>query len=224
MRLVLEKKRGIYVRLKDLEIALQSIERDTEFDVGLEQYPTPPNIAASILFAAHIENSDIQNKVVCDLGCGDGIFALGAALLGAKRVIGVDVQSKALKVSRKNALMLGTGGTTDWVLADVTSFGIIDTVDTVVSNPPFGTKRRGADLRFLSKAISIAKVIYSLHLAGEKNRIFLEGAIEALGGVVTQIETFEFPIGKIYEFHKKEQHLIGVDLYRIVVGERETNG
>ncbi|NHJ13966.1 MAG: methyltransferase domain-containing protein [Candidatus Thorarchaeota archaeon] len=205
-------------------MALQSIERIKEFDVALEQYPTPANIAASILFAAHIENGDIQNKTVCDLGCGDGIFALGAALLGAEKTIGIDVQSKALKVSRKNTIMLGTDGTTDWVLADVASFEVRDVVDTVVSNPPFGTKKRGADLRFLSKAVSIAKVIYSLHLAGDKNRIFLEGAIKALGGVVTQIETFEFPIGRIYEFHKKEQHLIGVDLYRIIVGERETNG
>jgi putative methylase len=216
--------RGVCVRLKDLEMALQSIERIKEFDVALEQYPTPANIAASILFAAHIENGDIRNKIVCDLGCGDGIFALGAALLGAEKTIGIDVQSKALKVSRKNTAMLGTDGTTDWVLADVASFEVRDVVDTVVSNPPFGTKKRGADLRFLSKAVSIAKVIYSLHLAGEKNRIFLEGSIRALGGVVTQIETFEFPIGRIYDFHKKEQHLIGVDLYRIIVGERETNG
>ncbi|MFW9966626.1 MAG: METTL5 family protein [Candidatus Thorarchaeota archaeon] len=203
------------MRLRDLEIMLQSIERMEEYEVSLEQYPTPANIAATVLFAAHIEHDDIRHKTICDLGCGDGIFAVGAALLGASCVIGLDVQSKALKVSRRNSASLGTDDTTDWVLGDVTSFEVLGTIDTVVTNPPFGVKKRGADLRFLRKAISIAKVTYSMHLAGEKNRAFLESTIEDLGGRITQVETFEFPIPRIYEFHRKQKHLVGVDLYRI---------
>jgi putative methylase len=194
---------------------LQSIERMEEYEVSLEQYPTPANIAAAVLFAAHIEHDDIRHRTICDLGCGDGIFAVGAALLGASRVIGLDVQSKALKVSRRNSASLGTDDTTDWVLGDVASFEVLGPIDTVVTNPPFGVKKRGADLRFLTKAISIAKVTYSMHLAGEKNRAFLESTIEDLGGRITQVETFEFPIPRIYEFHKKQKHLVGVDLYRI---------
>ena len=206
----------INLRLRDLEIALQSIERLKDLDVSLEQYPTPANVAASILFAAHMEHDDIHGKVVIDLGCGDGIFAIGSALLGAKQVIGIDVESKALKASRRNSALLGTEGATDWILADVSSFELRESIDTVVSNPPFGVKKRGADLRFLKTAISIARVTYSLHLAGEKNRTFLKRAIGDLGGVVKAIETFEFPVGRIYEFHKKEQHLVGVDIYRII--------
>ncbi len=194
---------------------LQSIERMGEYEVSLEQYPTPANIAAAVLFAAHIEHDDIRHKTICDLGCGDGIFAIGAALLGASCVIGLDVQSKALKVSRRNSASLGTDDTTDWVLGDVASFEVLGPIDTVVTNPPFGVKKRGADLRFLTKAISIAKVTYSMHLAGEKNRAFLESTIEDLGGRITQVETFEFPIPRIYEFHRKQKHLVGVDLYRI---------
>jgi putative methylase len=194
---------------------LQSIERMEEYEVSLEQYPTPANIAAAVLFAAHIEHDDIRHRTICDLGCGDGIFAVGAALLGASRVIGLDVQSKALKVSRRNSASLGTDDTPDWVLGAVASFEVLGPIDTVVTNPPFGVKKRGADLRFLTKAISIAKVTYSMHLAGEKNRAFLESTIEDLGGRITQVETFEFPIPRIYEFHKKQKHLVGVDLYRI---------
>ncbi len=214
----------VVLRLRDLELALQSIERMQDLDVSLEQYPTPANVAASILFAAHMEHDDIHGKVVCDLGCGDGIFAIGSALLGAKRVIGVDVESKALKASRRNSALLGTEGATDWILADVSSFKVKEPIDTVVSNPPFGVKKRGADLRFLKTALSIASVTYSLHLAGEKNRTFLKRAVDDLGGVVKAIETFEFPIGRIYEFHKKERHLIGVDIYRIVRKKCDSNG
>ena len=82
-------------------MALESIQRTDEYDVKLEQYPTPANIVSAILFSAQMEHGDITDKTVFDLGCGDGIFALGAALLGARRVVGIDVQSKALKASHE---------------------------------------------------------------------------------------------------------------------------
>jgi putative methylase len=204
-------------------MALESIKRVDELDVSLEQYPTPASIAAAILYSAEMENHDITDKTVCDLGCGDGIFAIGAALLGAMRVIGVDVQSKSLKVSQQNARMLSVEGTTDWILGDVSSLEMRRRVDTVVTNPPFGVKTRGADLKFLRKALSIAGVTYSIHLAGNKNRAFLKQTIEGLGGNLTQVETFQFPIRRLYEFHHKEKHFINVDLYRIQV-RHEPNG
>jgi putative methylase len=212
------------VRLRDLEITLESIQRSGEYEVSLEQYPTPSIIASAILFAAQMEHGDVTDKTVIDLGCGDGIFAIGAALLGAQRVIGIDVQSKALKVSQMNSRLLGTEDTVDWVLGDVSSLQLHGLVDTVVSNPPFGVKKRGADLRFLKKAISIADVTYSIHLAGDKNRIFLEKEVENLGARVTQIETFQFPIGKLFDYHRKQVHMVDVDLYRICSKECEQNG
>jgi len=208
------------MRLRDLEIALEATERRSEREVRLEDYPTPATIAAAIIYAAQMEHGDIVDKVVCDLGCGDGVFALGAALMGARRVIGVDIQSKALKVCQRNSKLLGTDGTTDWVLGEVSSLEFRETIDTVVSNPPFGVKKRGADLVFLRKALSIARVTYSIHLAGEKNRQFLTRNIEKLGGIVTQVETFEFPIRRLFEFHRKERHMTRVDLYRIEMKER----
>ncbi|MBY8997027.1 MAG: 50S ribosomal protein L11 methyltransferase [Candidatus Thorarchaeota archaeon] len=209
------------MRLRDLEITLESMKRLEEYNVSLEQYPTPAPIVASVLYAAQMEHRDITDRTVCDLGCGDGIFAIGAALLGASKAIGVDVQSKALKASQMNSRLLGIEDTVDWVLGDVTSFHLCCPIDTVVSNPPFGVKNRGADLRFLKTAISIADVIYSMHLAGDKNRVFLSNEIEKLGATVTQLETFQFPIGRLFEYHKKPKHLVDVDLYRICVKERE---
>ncbi|TFF92369.1 methyltransferase domain-containing protein [Candidatus Thorarchaeota archaeon] len=209
------------MRLRDLEMRLETIERVDSMDVSFEYYPTPATIVANILFAAEMEHGDIVGKTVCDLGCGDGIFALGASLLGAERVIGIDVQSKALKASRRNARLLGTEFNTDWVLGDVSSLKMRGNVDTVVSNPPFGVKKRGADLTFLRTALSIASITYSIHLAGEKNRVFLQQAIDDLGGTVTQIENFPFPIPRLYEFHRKEKHVISVDLYRIRMNDGE---
>ncbi|MFX1559443.1 MAG: METTL5 family protein [Promethearchaeota archaeon] len=209
------------MRLRDLEIALESIQRLDEYSVSLEQYPTPAPIVASVLYAAEMEHNDITNRTVFDLGCGDGIFAIGAALLGANKVIGIDAQSKALKASQMNSRLLGIEDSVDWILGDVSSLQLRCPIDTVVSNPPFGVKNRGADLRFLKTAISIADVIYSMHLAGDKNRAFLSKEIEQLGAAVTQLETFQFPIGRLFEYHKKSKHLVDVDLYRICVKERE---
>ncbi len=206
------------IRLKELEMLLQSLQGLSDLSASLEQYPTPPNIAATILFAAQVEHGDITGKTVLDLGCGNGIFAIGAALLGAQRAIGIDIQSTALKVARQNSILLGTVDITDWVLGDVTTLVLTKHIDTVVTNPPFGVKKRGADMAFLRTALSVADVVYSIHLSGEKNRTFLKSAIEALGGTVTQIETFEFPIGRLYNFHTKEKHHTRVDLYRIYNG------
>ncbi|MFW9811282.1 MAG: METTL5 family protein [Candidatus Thorarchaeota archaeon] len=207
------------MRLRDLEMALESMKRLDGYDVSLEQYPTPAPIAAAVLYAAQMEHNDIKDKTVCDLGCGNGIFAIGAALLGANRAIGIDVQSKALKASQMNSRSLGTEDTVDWILGDVSSLQLQCPVDTVVSNPPFGVKKRGADLRFLKKAISIADVIYSMHLAGDKNRTFLKNEIEKLGGRIAQLEKFQFPIGRLFEYHKKPKHMVDVDLYRICTNE-----
>ncbi len=209
------------MRLRELEIALQSIHRFDAYDIStfkLESYPTPANIAAAILFSAEMDHDDIDGKDVCDFGCGDGIFAHGAALLGASRVIGIDLDSKALSVAQKNSSVHGTEGSTSFVLADVASLVLREPIDTLFQNPPFGVRKRGADVEFLRKAISIARVIYSIHLAGPdgKNRAFLREKIEELGGSVTQIETFQFPIKAIYDRHTKPKHLINVDLYRIL--------
>jgi predicted RNA methylase len=60
-----------------------------------------------------------------------------------------------------------------------------------------------------------------MHLAGDKNRVFLSKEIEKLGATVTELETFQFPIGRLFKYHKKSKHLVDVDLYRICVKERE---
>ena len=50
---------------------------------------------------------------VLDMGCGSGILAIGALLLGAKSAIGADVEKNAVKESRENAEINGVGGRFD---------------------------------------------------------------------------------------------------------------
>ena len=90
------------MKKKDLEIALERVRPFTDPDPALEQYPTPATIAADILFSAY-SAGDIQGMKVMDLGCGTGIFSIGAALLGAGMVVGYDISESALEIARENA-------------------------------------------------------------------------------------------------------------------------
>ncbi|MGH8434112.1 MAG: 50S ribosomal protein L11 methyltransferase, partial [Pseudomonas sp.] len=50
-----------------------------------------------------LDGQDLQGCTVLDFGCGSGILAIAALLLGAKRAIGTDIDPQALEASRDNA-------------------------------------------------------------------------------------------------------------------------
>ncbi|MDG1688168.1 MAG: 50S ribosomal protein L11 methyltransferase [Gammaproteobacteria bacterium] len=50
-----------------------------------------------------LDRAQVKDKVVIDYGCGSGILAIAAALLGAKQVIGVDIDPQALEATQANA-------------------------------------------------------------------------------------------------------------------------
>ena len=49
-----------------------------------------------------LAENDVTDKVVIDYGCGSGILAMVAALLGAKQVYAVDIDEQALQAAREN--------------------------------------------------------------------------------------------------------------------------
>jgi len=50
-----------------------------------------------------LDGLDLQDKTVVDFGCGSGILSLAALKLGAKKVIGIDIDPQALQASLANA-------------------------------------------------------------------------------------------------------------------------
>jgi ribosomal protein L11 methyltransferase len=50
-----------------------------------------------------LDSLDLRGKTVVDFGCGSGILAIAALKLGAKRVVGVDIDPQALLASKDNA-------------------------------------------------------------------------------------------------------------------------
>ena len=196
------------MRKRELEIKLQGLRRYVPEHPALEQYETPASIAADILFFAY-SMGDIEGKIVCDLGCGSGVFAIGASLLGAKRVSGVDIDAGVLEAAEKNAEKLGLE--MDFVRSDVKAFNM--PCDTVIQNPPFGSQNRHADRPFLDKAMELADVLYTLHL--EKSISFVEEYVRSKGGKITHELGYEFPIKRMFGFHRKEVAKFRVKMLRI---------
>ena len=201
------------VRKRDLERALSEIEAHPLPNAYLEQYTTPSKVAAETLYLAAYVYDDIIDKTVMDLGCGTGRLALGAALLDAREVFGVDVDRAAVRVAQKNAEKMGEKEKTHWVVADIDV--IKGTFDTVLQNPPFGVQRKRADRRFITKSLELSSTIYSFHKGGESNREFIKRFIEGHGGRVTNIFPLKMEIPRMFKFHTKRKRSIQVDLYRI---------
>ncbi|AWL13300.1 Ribosomal protein L11 methyltransferase [Saliniradius amylolyticus] len=56
-----------------------------------------------------LDSLDLTDKTVVDFGCGSGILGIAALKLGAKRVIGIDIDPQALEASQANAERNGVG-------------------------------------------------------------------------------------------------------------------
>ena len=198
------------MKQRQLEILLQQVPPPEHPVPHLEQYMTPASIAADILFTA-CHWGDIEGKKVVDLGCGTGIFAVGAAYLGAEDVYGFDIDK--LSIDTANNYIQSTHLPILYQVQDVT---MVNTrCDTVVMNPPFGAQKSNlnADRPFIEKGFQIASVIYSLHL--KKTIPFIEKMINALHGDLTLQKTYEFPIRSQFQFHEKQVKKFDVTLLRI---------
>lgn len=168
-----------------MESMLSSLDGFDDPKVELEQYITPPHIAALIFNEIHCNQNDIENRYVADLGCGPGMLTIGSLLCGAQMVHSFDIDSGALKKALENINQVFGDDEEDHVggaYRGHRGFNIIQTdvvsdaydefwrpwskrFDTVIMNPPFGTKNnQGLDMKFLDRAIDLSnRRVYSLH-------------------------------------------------------------
>lgn len=200
------------MRRKHLAILLSQLSPHPKPKLHWEAYTLDAESAAEIAHITGQVNDDIRGKKVIDLGCGSGVLAISASLMGAKSVVGVDIDREAVKVAKKNAEALDA--MIEFAVCDIDS--IVGHFETTIMNPPFGSWKRGADVMFLEKAIEISDTTYSLHKRGDFNREFLRRKISHLGGMVDRIYELEITIPRTFDFHQRERYPIEVDLYRIL--------
>ena len=196
---------------KKLEMILEKINVDYFQKVQYEQYQTPTEIVSLILFTATYTYNDVIGKVVCDFGCGSGRFALGSKILGAKRTIGIDIDPDAILCSLNNMKKLKLRNV-EWILGDIEYINI--TCDTVIENPPFGTKKRHSDLIFLRKAFESANVVYSIHKYTEDIKKFIEKTAKKEKFIISKIIPLKLEIPFVYRFHTKPKYYVKAAVFR----------
>ena len=225
------------VRKLDLERLLSQVKPHPTPNPDLEQYTIPPDVAATMLQIAAYTYGDITGKSILDLGCGTGRLALGAAFLSATRVVGIDLDKTAVTVAVDNSFKAGLRRRVEWVVADI---GVVcGKFDTVLQNPPYGVQKRGADRKFLEKALAAGKVVYSLHKGVYGGHVarelgindrgvvptspspFLERFIGEHGGRIRAVYAMAMTIPHMFSFHTRKKHSFIVDLYVIDVKSAE---
>lgn len=110
----------------------------------------------------------------------------------------------------------GTGGSGHAPTAGATAEGVFD---TVILNPPFGTRRVGADTAFVRAALRVAGPegrIYSLHKSSTRAHWVRSAAGWGVGVEVVAQVRFDLPA--TYAFHTRSSVDIAVDLLRFVKG------
>ncbi|XP_053677879.1 rRNA N6-adenosine-methyltransferase METTL5 [Anopheles nili] len=211
------------IKLRKLEHILEMIDDFGYPKINLEQYSTPSHIAAQALYSIQTKFGDMQGKDVLDLGCGPGILSIGAALLGAKHVLGVDIDSNALEIFECNCEGIELDNISS-LEADVLKLPENlpkHSFDTVILNPPFGTKQNnGIDVAFLKVATEMSRgAIYSMHKTTTRQYIKKKGKEWKVPGLVLAQLRFNLP--KIYHFHRAESKDIAVDLWRFEVPKQD---
>ncbi|KAM6986945.1 rRNA N(6)-adenosine-methyltransferase METTL5 [Aplochiton taeniatus] len=204
------------MKLKELESCLQQVDAFEEPKVLLEQYPTSPHIAACMLYTIHNTFDDIEGKLVADLGCGCGVLSIGAAMLEAGLCVGFDIDDNALEIFQRNTEEFELQNI-DMIQSDVCSLaidGYVHKFDTVIMNPPFGTKHnQGMDMQFLRTALTMAKTaVYSLHKTATRDHIVKKA--KDWGVKMEIIAELRYDLPASYKFHKKKSVDIKVDFLR----------
>ena len=220
----------------DLEMLLSRVRPHPTPNPNLEQYTVSVDVASTLLHIASNVHDDINDKTILDLGCGTGRLALGAAFLGAREVIGVDIDAIGIRTAFKNSIKVNLKRNIQWIVSDITA--INGRFDTVLQNPPFGVQKRGADKRFLKKALETGRVVYSLHKGMQDRTIvdklaanrggfvevfpspFLREIVEKNGGRIRAVYALMMTIPHMFNFHLRKKHEFIVDMYIV---ERKGN-
>jgi SAM-dependent methyltransferase len=74
--------------------------------------------------------TEIKDKIVLDFGCGPGVEVKEMALLGAKRVIGLDIGKKWLQIGREQAEKAGVGAKCEFVASIANPVEVIVSLDS----------------------------------------------------------------------------------------------
>jgi putative methylase len=199
--------------VRELTVVLQSLQDFSEPSIALEQYSTPPNIAADWIWEM-AKRGEVAGKIFLDAASGPGVLGIAILLLGARKVFFLDKDAAVMHVCIQNYNKIKEEyelGSAEFVVEDISLFD--QEVDVVVQNPPFGTKEKHIDKKFLERAFVVGKTVYSMHKFVTKS--FVKAIAQDYGFEITDVFRYDFPIKSTFSFHKKPVKSIDVGLWRM---------
>ncbi|KAG9477299.1 hypothetical protein GDO78_002606 [Eleutherodactylus coqui] len=121
-------------------------------------------------------------------------------------IAGFDIDEDALDIFRTNAEEFELQNV-DLVQCDICALPstiLEKSVDTIIMNPPFGTKHnKGMDMTFLKSALQMARTaVYSLHKTSTRNHVQKKAADWKVKMEVVAELRYDLPAS--YKFHKKK--------------------
>ncbi|KAM0678868.1 Methyltransferase-like protein 5 [Binucleata daphniae] len=196
------------MKLKQLKSLLTSVKNFENPIIELEQYITPYDIAATMIYNAHFMYNDIENKNILDLCSGTGMLSVASSFFDPKSITCVEYDKNSINICKENFESFNVNNYTILEL-DIESMNLESHYDTTIMNPPFGTRNKGIDIKALSIALLHSDVVYSLHK--RSTREYLISKFKN-AEVIAEVQ---YELQNSYKFHKKQMKTIEVDLLRL---------
>ena len=207
---------------RELGIFLSKLAVFEKAKVHLEQYPSDSNVAAELLWHIALYQEDLEEQKIIDLGCGTGILGVGALVLGVSFVEFIDVDPSVYARLKENIAFaedyFETSFEGQWSFSNCNVLSCERSGDTslesdtiVIMNPPFGTKKRHIDKKFLQVAFKMAPRVYSMHKTSTMP--FIEAFCRTEGVSMRWREDLSFPIKNTMEGHKRKIQRIEVSVF-----------
>jgi putative methylase len=175
----------------------------------LEQVATPAEAAANLLNTLD-RTFGLRGRSVLDLGCGTGRLAVGAALLGAAPVTGVEVDPRLVPIAQDAAR--AAGAYVEFRLSEVAEWD--QSAEVVVMNPPFGAQRRHADRPFWERAFTLAERAIGA-FSSSASRTFIARLALEHGAHVVEVEPVPWNLPRTFPHHRAANVRLPVDRWVI---------
>ena len=134
-------------RIDDLQLnGLKIIQRPSEYCFSSD----------AVLLSSFVRAT--SNQTIVEFGCGNGVISLLlSAKTNANKIIGVELQESTAELARKNVLLNNLDSTIEIINHDVSQITqtiSIESIDVVVTNPPYFASNSGQQKSCQQVAIS----------------------------------------------------------------------
>ena len=182
-------------------------------DIELEQYTTSVDIAASWLAQIAAFGDLSTDSSIADLGAGNGILGIGAALMGVSQVVLVEVDEQACSVAFQSIEQAGVSDYVEIFCKRVDDSLDLSGADLIISNPPWGTQNPKSDRPFLDAIIRSNAIAHLMHSAEAKH---VEVIFESAGWEVERYWETDFALPAAYSHHYSRQGKTRAGFWRLL--------